>query len=202
MNSIIPWRNKTRSLQIKPSTFSGHLSLPTFWSPKRICLRAFLETFILHRKILFSPGSVELLGESESPPLVAELEPELVLIWRPLISSDWIEAWSCLSMMAYTLSPWINKSSWKHVTQTLLQTNETMCTCTAFLLSFLTYLRRTLLNATSLCLANVTIICLPVVRKTFSADIWCHCSPKMRQCHRGNDEAQNIFANSGTRNIL
>ena len=88
LNSIIPWRNKTRSLQIKPSLFRGHLSLPTFWSPKRICLRAFLETFILHRKILFSPGSVELLGERESPPLVAELEPELVLIWRPLISSD------------------------------------------------------------------------------------------------------------------
>lgn len=51
--------------------------LLTFWSPNLICLREFLETFILQRKILFSP-----LREAEEEP--SEEAP-----W-PRISSAWM----------------------------------------------------------------------------------------------------------------
>lgn len=64
----------------------------TFWSPNLICLRAFLETFIRQRKSRLSS------------PWVGALRT----------SSVWMAWWSCLSIMSYTLSPCISKSSWKH----------------------------------------------------------------------------------------
>jgi len=65
----------------------------TFWSPNRICLRAFLETFIRQRNSrVSSPGG----------------------FWglEFLRSSAWTVPWSALSIMSYTESPWISRSSW------------------------------------------------------------------------------------------
>lgn len=65
----------------------------TFWSPNRICLRAFLETFIRHKNIRLHPWSS------------AE-------VWL-LDSSVCTAWWSCLSIMSYTLSPCMRRSSCK-----------------------------------------------------------------------------------------
>lgn len=39
-------------------------------------------------------------------------------LWCPcgtlLLSSDWIELWSCLSIISYTESPWMSRSSYKN----------------------------------------------------------------------------------------
>jgi len=75
--------------QVQDTDLTSLTSGRTFWSPKRICRRAFLETFIRQRNIRSSsPGPVALRT-----------------------SSVWIAWWSCLSMMSYTLSPCISKSS-------------------------------------------------------------------------------------------
>lgn len=58
----------------------------TFWSPNRICLLAFLDTFILHRKILFSG-------------LVADISSGLISSC-PRNNSVWMVPWSCLSIMS------------------------------------------------------------------------------------------------------
>lgn len=70
----------------------------TFWSPNLIWRRAFLETFILHKNKRISSLWLVLFV------------PE-VFTGRP--NSHWIAWWSCLSIISYTLSPWIRRSSCK-----------------------------------------------------------------------------------------
>lgn len=81
---------------------AGRWSL-TFWSPKRICRRAFRLTFIRQRKIRSSPSRLDIAWWCDADPVACcgTLRP----------SSAWIDPWSCLSMMSYTESPWISRSS-------------------------------------------------------------------------------------------
>lgn len=117
------WSNRTWSFR-----FSRLLCIKwfTFWSPKRIWRRAFRLTFIRHKNIRCSPSKpVAFIGDADD-----ELwwwwwwwrwcgccwwwwwDPELVACCGTLrLSSAWIDPWSCLSIISYTESPWINRSS-------------------------------------------------------------------------------------------
>lgn len=76
--------------------------VPTFWSPNRICRRALRLTFMRHKNIRCSPSKVG--GE-------AWWDPDCCGTLRP--NSAWIDPWSCLSIISYTESPCISKSSYK-----------------------------------------------------------------------------------------
>ena len=77
----------------------------TFWSPNRICLRALRETFMRQRKMRASSAGVT----TAWGPAMFALLPAPLPGGRP--SSFWTFWWSCLSIISYTLSPWISKSS-------------------------------------------------------------------------------------------
>jgi len=72
----------------------------TFWSPNRICRRALRDTFMRHRKRRESSPTAEGPGTAEAAPAAGGRLISLCTAW-----------WSCLSMMSYTLSPWISRSS-------------------------------------------------------------------------------------------
>lgn len=81
----------------------------TFWSPKRIWRRAFRLTFIRHRNIRCSPSKPVAFKDE-----LWWWDPELVVCCGTLrLSSACIDPWSCLSIISYTESPWINRSSCK-----------------------------------------------------------------------------------------
>lgn len=78
-----------------------------FWSPKRIWRRALRLTFIRHRNMRCSPSR---LGTVVVAVLVlANRWPGCGGMFR--LSSAWTAAWSCLSMISYTESPWMSRSS-------------------------------------------------------------------------------------------
>lgn len=95
----------------------------TFWSPNRIWRRAFRLTFIRQRNMRCSPSRSVAVGE------LCPGEWWRWLWWfrwcwwwwlcswpcgTLLLSSDWIELWSCLSIISYTESPWMSRSSYKN----------------------------------------------------------------------------------------
>ena len=90
---------------VKTRRMKRKLKENTFWSPNRICLRALRETFMRQRKMRASSAGVT---TAWGPAMFALLPPPLPG-GRP--SSFWTFWWSCLSIISYTLSPWISKSS-------------------------------------------------------------------------------------------
>lgn len=94
MPSTENWMNESSDL---------HLRALTFWSPNLICRRAFRLTFMRHKNIRCSPSKLD-IGEWWDPDPV-------VCCGILRLNSACIEPWSCLSMISYTESPWISRSS-------------------------------------------------------------------------------------------